>query len=150
MELARLRKKYETGFVFFSRLPLAALYEIAALPDDLVRRLAADPRLPDPKTGALAPIEDMDEREFKAALRVFKGRRSRKAPRRPAPQGTREALARAAIHSLRDVMQDMQVVNEGGGKLAPDSKRAMLDELDDARELVLHWKAWVTPEKRKT
>ncbi len=150
MRLARLRKKFVTGYEFFARLPLAALYLIAALPDALVKRLEADPRLPSPKTGALKPIEDMDERELKAALARFKGRRPTKPGRKRAPAGTRQELARAAIKSLRDAMQDMQVVNDGSGKLDSDSKRAMLDELDDARAIVLHWKAWVTPEKRRS
>lgn len=147
MRVSRLRKKFQTGFGIFSRLPLGALYVIAGLADRLVRRLVKDPRLPDPRTGQLKPIEDMDERTLKKALQLFKGRRNPKKPDAPGKDATSEALAREALASLRQAMAAMEIVNQGGGKLSSESKRAMLDEIEKARAIVLRWKAWVTPEK---
>lgn len=140
MRIARLRKKIVNRFTIFSRLPLGALYEIAALPERLLHRLVIDPRLPSPKTGELTPLGDMDERDLKKALQTFKGRRLPRRPKGPA-SGTREDLARATMASLRDVMSAMLTVRQGSGKLTPDTKRAMLDEIDQARVIALHWPA---------
>ena len=146
MRVSRLRKKLKIDFQKFSRLGPTALYLIAALPDALIAKLAADPRLPSPETGLLTPIDRMNEHDLRKALDILRGRR--KAPKPPA--GTRDALAREAIDRGRSLLADLQSVNEGGGQLAAASKRDMLDTIEELREAALRWKAWVTPEKGKS
>jgi hypothetical protein len=149
MRIARLRKRLETGFQSFARVPLGALYEIASLPEDLAAKLAKDPRLPSPSTGKLTPLEDMSERDLKKALRAFRGRRGRGSSHRPGPAGTREGLARDAIAQVRALADVLGSVNDGNGKLTSDAKSEVLDAIEDLRKVALHWKAWVTPEKGK-
>lgn len=151
MRVARLRKRLKTGFQSFARLPLAALYVIAALPEASAAKLAKDPRLPSPSTGRLTPLEDMSERDLKKALRAFRGPSGRTPSNghRPGPAGTRAGLARDAIAQVRALADVLEQVNDGSGKLDSAAKSEVLDAIEDLRKVALHWKAWVTPEKGK-
>ncbi len=146
MRVSGLRKKLPSAFKKFARLGSTALYLIAALPDALIAKLAADPRLPSPETGELTPLDKMSSRDLTLALEILRGRRKGAKPAKPA-SGTRDVRAREAIDRGRALLADIQAVNAGGGQLASASKREMLSMLEDLREAVLRWKAWVTPEK---
>jgi hypothetical protein len=149
MRVSRLREKIKSAFEKFARLGPTALYLIAALPGALVAKLAADPRLPSPETGEFVPLDRMSSRDLTLALEVLRGRRKGRKPTEPAKPagGTRDVRAREAIDRGRALLTDIQAVNGGGGQLASASKRDMLDLIEDLREAVLRWKAWVTPEK---
>jgi hypothetical protein len=146
MRVSRLRKINESAFAKFARLCPTALYLIAALPDALIAKLAADPRLPSPETGELTPLDKMSSRDLTLALEILRGRRKGAKPAKPA-EGTRDVRAREAIDRGRALLADIQAVNGGGGQLASASKRDMLGLIEELREAVLRWKAWVTPEK---
>ncbi|MBI3554573.1 MAG: hypothetical protein HY077_18930 [Elusimicrobia bacterium] len=143
MSVARLRGKWASAFPKFARLGPTALYLIASLPDDALAKLAQDPRLPSPKTGALTPLDQLSSRDLQKALEILLGRR--KAPR--LPQGSRNALARAVLEDGRALLGEIESVNAGSGKLDPANKREMLDFIEELRGATLHWKAWVTPQK---
>lgn len=149
MNVARLRKRFETRFESLARLGEGALYLIAALPERLIQRLIRDPRLLSPKTGKLTPIEDMDVGDIKKALKIYKDGRMPPRPSGPAPQATKEELAADYMRKQRDANEAGRLVAFGTGKLAPDTKRAAMDEEDVGRKVILHWPAWVTPQKHK-
>ncbi|MBI3551552.1 MAG: hypothetical protein HY077_03475 [Elusimicrobia bacterium] len=142
MRVARLRKNYQ-AFGIFARVPSSALYVIAELSDPLLQKLAADPRLPSPKTGAPTRIDQMSARDLLVALEILRGRK--KQPK--LPKGSRDQLAQAAIGALRGCRPLLEAVNQGTGKLDPANKRELLAVEDELREVGLHWKAWVTPQK---
>jgi hypothetical protein len=146
MRVSLLRKINESAFAKFGRLGPTALYLIAELPDALIAKLAADPRLPSPETGELTPLDKMSSRDLTLALEILRGRRKGAKPAKPA-SGTRDVRAREAIDRGRALLADIQAVNAGGGQLESASKRGMLGMIEELREAVLRWKAWVTPEK---
>jgi hypothetical protein len=146
MRVSGLRGKFKSAFEKFARLGPTALYLIAALPDALIQKLAADPRLPSPETGALTPLDQMSSRDLMRALEILRGRRKGTKPAKPAA-GTRDVRAREAIDRGRALLADIQAVNAGSGQLASASKREMLGVIEELREAVLRWKAWVTPQK---
>jgi hypothetical protein len=152
MRVSRLRKKIPSAFQKFARLSPTALYLIAALPEALIAKLAADPRLPSPETGELTPLDKMSSRDLTLALEMLRGGRKGGKPAKSAmpAQGTRDVRAREAIDRGRALLADIQDVNAGGGQLASASKRDMLDMIEELREAVLRWKAWVTPEKGRS
>jgi hypothetical protein len=145
MKIARLRGKYASAFSFFSRLGPTALYLIADLPDDVLAKLAKDPRLPSPKTGALTRLDQLSSRDLQKALEVLLGRKKKSK----LPAGSRNALARTVIDDGRKYLDEIESVNDGDGKLDPANKRDMLDFIEELRAAALHWKAWVTPQKGK-
>jgi hypothetical protein len=149
MSVARFAKKTKT-FSFFSALDPSVLYRLAALPDEIVATLTPDTLLTDPGTGRQVPLKEMSVRELDRALDALEGK---KDPDKPKPVSvdvtfrgaTREEYAADVLKAMDLLAGRLADIRGRKGRLAGDSKQAVLASIERLRRTVLKWPAWATP-----
>ncbi|MEI8122554.1 MAG: hypothetical protein WCI20_10915 [bacterium] len=153
MSVARFAGKNENVFVI-SGLDPAALYRLAALPDEKAATLTPDTLLTDPRTGRQTALSQMSARELDRALDALEGKSIPQNPK-PASTGvalagvTREDAAADAQRIMGLLADQLADIRKRKGSLTGASKQQVLEAIEHLRGIVLKWPAWATPATRK-
>ena len=153
MSVARFAGKNENVFVF-SGLDPAALYRLAALPDEKAATLTPDTLLTDPRTGRQTALSQMSARELDRALDALEGKSIPQNPK-PASTGvalagvTREDAAADAQRIMGLLADQLADIRKRKGSLTGASKQQVLEAIEHLRGIVLKWPAWATPATKK-
>ena len=153
MSVARFSGKNENAFVFSGMDP-AALYRLAALPDEKAATLTPDTMLTDPRTGRQTALSQMSTRSLDRALDALEGKT---IPQKPKPASvdvalageTREDAAADAQRIMGLLADQLANIRKRKGSLTGASKQHVLEAIDHLRSIVLKWPAWATPATKK-